>query len=147
MNNHEAAQMFLELADLVDLAGELPFKARSYRKVADSLKELDVAFQDVVRNNGKITGAGRAIMEKLRSMAETGKMPSLEKWRQHEVYVFYPWLSRYDIQPRPLGALARGFKADDFDDLLRKLRACDLNKLIGQTRQAARRILEKSRVD
>ncbi len=143
MNNSEAAELFLELADLIDLAGELPFKASSYRKVAVSLQNLDEPFETVVKENrfDKIAGAGRAIKEKLKTIAETGMLPSLEKWRKHEMYSFYPWLSVYNVNPRQLGMLARKLEATDIKDLQQKLKGYDLQKLVGKSKQTARALL------
>lgn len=146
MNNSEAAEKFLELADLIDLAGELPFKASSYRKVAQSITNLDESFVDIIKENrfDKIPGTGRAIKEKLKTMAETGKLPALEKWQKHEVYSFYPCLSLYGLRPRPLGILIRRFKAADFKDLLKKLKGYDLKKLAGQSKKTAQKILDNN---
>jgi len=146
MNNSEAAELFLELADLLDLAGELPFKASSYRKVAVSLQNLDEPFEAVVKENrlDKIPGAGKAIKEKLKTIAATGMLPSLEKWREHEVYSFYPWLEVYNVKPRQLGMLARKLEAVDIKDLQRKLKGYDLQKLVGKSKQTARALLDKT---
>ncbi|OQX92602.1 MAG: hypothetical protein B6D58_02155 [candidate division Zixibacteria bacterium 4484_95] len=148
MNNIEAAEMFLELADLIDLAGELPFKARSYRKIAQSLKNLKQPFADIVKENrfDKIPGTGKAIKEKLRTMVETERIPTLEKWRKHHVKLFYRWLTLYDIKPRPLGMLIRLLDASDCEDLLKKLKSYDLKKLTGQVKQTAKKILDKNRI-
>ena len=145
MNNSEAAELFLELADLVDLAGELPFKASSYRKVAVSLQNLDEPFEAVVKENrfDKIAGAGKAIKEKLKTIVETDMLPSLEKLRKHEMYSFYPWLSVYNVNPRQLGMLARKLEATDIKDLQQKLKEYDLQKLAGKSKQTARALLSK----
>jgi DNA polymerase/3'-5' exonuclease PolX len=149
MNNLEAAEMFFELSDLIDLAGELPFKSYSYRKIAQSLKNLNQPFADIVKEDrfDKIPGAGKAIKEKLKTMVATGKLPTLEKRRKHQVYSFYPWLTLYDIKPRPLGMLIRKFEATDCEDLLKKLKGHDLKKLTGQSKQTAQKILYKNRAD
>ena len=145
MNNSEAAEMFLELADLIDLAGELPFKSASYRKVASSLKNLEEPYEKAVKENrfDKIPGAGKAIKEKLKTMAQTGRLPTLEKWRTHKVYSFYPWLAAYNVQPRPLGILIKKLQARDSKDLLGKLEKYDLKNLTGKTKQTARRLLAR----
>ena len=80
--------MFAELADILDLAGELPFKSASYRKVADSLRNLETPFDQIVETGeyDKIPGAGNAIKEKLKSMAYTDELPTLVKWRKREIY-------------------------------------------------------------
>jgi len=146
MTNSEAANLFLELADLLDLAGEISFKSSAYRKVAAGLQELDTPFDQLVGAGrwGKIPGAGKAIREKLRTMSETGKLPALDKWRQHQIAVFYPWLDALKLKPRPLGILIRKLGAADFRELLGKLKNQDIAKLTGQAKEAANIIINNS---
>ena len=40
MKNYEIAWILLEYADLLDLTGENPFKARAYRRAARQLEQL-----------------------------------------------------------------------------------------------------------
>lgn len=136
--------MFFELADLLDLAGELPFKAAAYRKVALSLRELDVPLGEIVAT-GKydmIPGAGRAIREKLANIVATGKLPALDKWRQHKMADFYPWLDIIKIKPRPLGLIARKLEAPEMKELIIKLQDYDLKALTGQVKETAEKIIE-----
>lgn len=135
--------MLLELADLLDLAGELPFKPNSYRKVAQSLRNLGEPFAKIVETNrwDKIPGAGKAIKEKLQALVDTGQFPALEKWRKHEMAAYYPVLIDLNLKPRPLGMLARKLKAKDFNDLLDKLTGYDIKKLTGQSRDTAMKII------
>jgi len=138
--------MFLELADLMDLAGKLPFKSSAYRKVAENLQKLEMPFDQLVSAGclDKIPGAGKAIREKLKTMAKTNKLPALDKWRQHEIAVFYPWLDTLKLKPRPLGILARKLGASDFKDLLIKLKKQDVVKLTGQAKETANIIIKSS---
>jgi len=144
MTNIEAAAMFIELADLLDLAGELPFKSASYRKVARSLGELSEPFGQIISagNFHQIDGAGKAIREKLTAMALTGKLPALEKWRQHKAAGFYEALKRYQVKPRPLGALIKKCEARDIKDLLEKIDKHGIDSFTGQMRETAIKIKE-----
>jgi DNA polymerase (family 10) len=144
MTNNEAAEMFLELADLVDLAGELPFKATSYRKVAKSLRDLKEPFSEIAKTKKwtQIPGAGKAIREKLSELVNTGKIPALDKWRKQEIALFYPNIAALGLKPRPLGLLIRKLKARDFEELLEKLHGCDIKDFTGQSRETAKIIIE-----
>jgi DNA polymerase (family X) len=144
MTNHEVADLFLELADLLDLAGELPFKSSSYRKIAASMENLSEPFGKIISNgeSAKIEGAGKAIREKLTVLAVTGKFPSLEKWRNHETAKFRELLERFLVKPRPLGTLIRKLEARDIDDLISKIELIDLDNYTGQARETALKIKE-----
>jgi DNA polymerase (family X) len=144
MTNHEVADLFLELADLLDLAGELPFKSSSYRKIAASLEKLSEPFGKIISNGEfeKIEGAGKAIREKLTVLAVTGKFPSLEKWRNHETAKFRELLERFPVKPRPLGTLIRKLGARNSDDFMAKIETADLENYTGQVRETALKIKE-----
>jgi DNA polymerase (family 10) len=147
MTNQLAARMFFELADLLDLAGELPFKSGSYRKVARSLLDLAEPFEKIVaaRQFEKIPGAGKAIKEKLTALVETGTIPALEEWRKSELASFYPWIEAIGLQPRPLGILARKLQAKDYKDLANKLNGYEIKRLTGQSKTMAQLILKGGR--
>lgn len=144
MTNHEVSLLFLELADLLDLAGELPFKSSSYRKVAKNLEDLAEPFTRIISDNdfAKIAGAGKAIREKLTVLAVTGKFPAMEKWRNHEVAKFRELIALYKIKPRPLGILIKKLEASDKEDLIGKIQRIDLANLSGQVRETALKIKE-----
>jgi DNA polymerase (family X) len=144
MTNNEVAALFLELADLLDLAGELPFKSSSYRKVAISLENLAEPFGKIIGNNdfAKIEGAGKAIREKLTVLAVTGKFPSLEKWRNHEMAKFRELVGEYHIKPRPLGVLIRKMEANNIEDFKFKINEVDPGKFTGQVKEMALHIKE-----
>jgi DNA polymerase (family 10) len=142
MTNQEAAALFLELADLLDLAGELPFKSASYRKVAKGLEKLSESFGKIISegNFAKIEGAGKAIREKLMVLALTGKFPALDKWRNHEIAKFRELIGEYHVKPRPLGVLIRKLEARDIDDFTAKISLTEPNAYTGQVRETALQI-------
>ncbi|MGE5508570.1 MAG: DNA polymerase/3'-5' exonuclease PolX [Chitinophagales bacterium] len=83
MNNYEAAWLFLELADRVELTGDNPFKAVAYRKAARVLEGLPVPFA-AAWAEGRLKGVpgiGDAIHAKLGELASTGTMAALERLR------------------------------------------------------------------
>lgn len=144
MTNHEAANLFSELADLLDLAGELPFKSSSYRKIAVSLERLSEPFGKIISNSEfeRIEGAGKAIREKLTVLAMTGKLPALEKWRNHDIARFLELIRTYDVKPRPLGILIKKLGARDIEDFNDKMGQADLADFSGQVRETALMIKE-----
>jgi DNA polymerase (family 10) len=84
MTNYEAAWLFLELADRVEVAGDNPFKAVAYRKAARLLEGLAEPFAEAW-TAGRLRdqpGIGEAIHGKLGELARTGTMAALERLRQ-----------------------------------------------------------------
>jgi DNA polymerase/3'-5' exonuclease PolX len=82
-SNAEAAEIFRNIADLLDVLGE-KFKPEAYRRAARSIETLTedlatVAARDELRT---IPGVGDAIAEKIREYLATGAVPYYERLRR-----------------------------------------------------------------
>jgi|GEM_PF-3192347 len=121
MNNQQAADLFNELADRLDLAGELPFKSAAYRKTAAALLALKEPFTKVVAEGRfeLIPGAGKAIKEKLIMLISSGRLEALEKWRQHETGRFFDLMAQTGVKPAALARLIKVSGAATTEQLLK----------------------------
>lgn len=82
MTNKEFANLFRELAKIMELHGENPFKIRSYQSAYINLRKLDKPVIEMdIAELATIKGIGKAISSKIREVADTGKMETLEKYR------------------------------------------------------------------
>ncbi len=83
MTNKQIAYAFDELANLMELHEEDAFRIRSYQNAYIALRKLDrpLAEMSDVEIKG-IKGVGDAISKKIRDLIDTGKMPTLEKYRE-----------------------------------------------------------------
>ena len=81
MNNSEVARVFQDIADLLELKRENPFKIRAYQKVARSIKHLPAEVEQLVAENRlkEVPGAGEAITKKITELVTTGKLDYYEK--------------------------------------------------------------------
>jgi DNA polymerase (family 10) len=81
MNNKEVAKVFADIADLLELKGENPFKIRAYQKVVRSIEHLPVEVEQLVREDRlkEIPGVGEAITKKITELITTGKLEYYEK--------------------------------------------------------------------
>jgi DNA polymerase (family 10) len=81
MNNKQIAKVFEDIADLLELKGENPFKIRAYQRVVRSIEHLPVEIEQLVREDrlGEIPGVGEAINKKLAELVTTGKLDYYEK--------------------------------------------------------------------
>ena len=81
MTNLEIANIFREIAGLLEKKKENWFKIRAYRKVADEIDKLQVELSQMA-NEGKlkeIPGVGDAIAKKITEMLDTGKLLFYER--------------------------------------------------------------------
>lgn len=83
ISNSEMARVFNEIADMLEISGELVYKAVAYRRVADAVERWpdDVAHLYVTGEAPKIPGAGPALSTKLAELATTGQLAYYEKMR------------------------------------------------------------------
>jgi DNA polymerase (family 10) len=81
MNNKQIAKVFEDIADLLELKGENPFKIRAYQKVVRSIEHLPVEVEQLVREDRlkEIPGVGEAITKKITELITTGKLEYYEK--------------------------------------------------------------------
>lgn len=65
-----------EIAVLLELSGENPFKSRAYQNAARNLEKLDADITDLVKEDklAEVPGIGEAINKKIRELVETGKL-------------------------------------------------------------------------
>lgn len=84
MNNWEISQIFDEIADLLDILGENPYKARAYRTAAHKLGNayLDVEQLSEEGRLQEIPGIGSALEKKIEEIIITGESDYLEKLRK-----------------------------------------------------------------
>jgi len=81
MNNKEIAKVFQDIADLLELKGENPFKIRPYQKAARSIEHLPVEVEGLVAEDKlrEIPGVGEAITKKITELVTTGRLGFYEK--------------------------------------------------------------------
>ena len=80
MTNLEIAKVFKDIADILEIKGENPFKVRAYRRVVTSIEELTVPVTQLVAEDRleEIPGAGDAIKKKIIELVNTGHLKYYE---------------------------------------------------------------------
>ena len=82
MTNKQIAQAFDELANLMELHEEDPFRIRSYASAYLTLRKLDSPLAELSDTELKsIKGVGPAIAGKIRELLDSGQMATLQKYR------------------------------------------------------------------
>src|ERR1022692_1612748 len=78
------SHLLMEIGQRMELAGELPFKARAYYTAAENLMAITTPLSELIAK-GKlrdIPGVGEAIAEKIIKLHKTGTHPTLEFLRE-----------------------------------------------------------------
>jgi DNA polymerase (family 10) len=83
ISNSELARVFSEIADMLEILGEVVYKAVAYRRVADVIERYpqDVAALFVRGTPPKLPGAGTALTAKLAELSATGRLEYYERLR------------------------------------------------------------------
>lgn len=86
MTNAQIADVFEQLADLLEFQGANPFRVRAFRNGARAIRELKESvaslLSDDTRELQSIDGIGKGVAEKCAVLVETGHLPQLEKLRK-----------------------------------------------------------------
>ena len=80
MNNSEVARIFQDVADMLEMKGESPFKIRAYQKAARSVDHLPVGLEELVREGklSDVSGIGDALSKKITELVTTGRLQYYE---------------------------------------------------------------------
>ncbi len=84
MTSSEIAGVFQDIADLLELKRENPFKIRAYRKAARSIEQSPVEVEQLAAGGRlrEITGVGEAIAKKITELVTTGRLGFYEKLKE-----------------------------------------------------------------
>ncbi len=85
MNKHDIAAILEEIATLLELKGENPFKIRAYHNAVRSLEGLsDSEFKKLIDDNklSSVQGIGKGLEEKIVALHQTGELPFYQKLKK-----------------------------------------------------------------
>jgi DNA polymerase (family 10) len=84
MTNREVCEIFNDIAEILEILGENPFKTRAYRNAARVLENSGLDVQDLVREGRleDVPGIGSALAAKIRELVTTGRLAYYEDLKQ-----------------------------------------------------------------
>jgi DNA polymerase (family 10) len=86
MENPEVAQIFDEVADLLELQGANPFRIRAYRRAATTVRDLAQPLAKIAAKSPKrlteLPGIGADLAEKIATIVKTGDLPLRQELRK-----------------------------------------------------------------
>ena len=76
MDKDQIAEVLVNVATLLELNGENPFKARAYTNAARALESMSEPLEKVIAENrlSEISGIGESIQKKITELVSTGKL-------------------------------------------------------------------------
>jgi DNA polymerase (family X) len=107
LTNREIADVFYAISDTMEVLGEDVFRTRAYKRAGDALVDLSVPLA-LLRERGELTGipgVGKAIVEKIGELLDTGQLQFYEKMRAKVPAGVLEMLKVPNVGPRTAGRL------------------------------------------
>jgi DNA polymerase (family 10) len=122
MNNEAIAERFSRLATLMEIRGEDPFRARSYRNAAEVIENWPTPLEKIAREEGlkglqSLPGIGRAISGKIIEIHEKGTFEAWERLTAETPETVLDLLRVSGIGLKTASTLHRQFKINSLEDL------------------------------
>jgi DNA polymerase (family 10) len=118
MKNQEISKMFNEIANLLEIKGENPFRIRAYRRAALNIEALTKNIEEVPHDElMKIPGIGQDLAARIDEYLKTGMMQAYEELRHDMPGGISTLLSVPGLGPKTSKMLYDKLKIRDIDQL------------------------------
>jgi len=120
VQNAEIAELFEQMADLLDIQGANAFRVRAYRNGARTVASYGRSMADMVAAGEDLTaipGVGKALADKIVTIVETGRLPQLEKLGERTPLSLLTLLRVEGLGPRRVRALYEGLGITTLEEL------------------------------
>ena len=122
MTNEEIAHRFNQMASLMEVRGEDPFRLRSYRMAAEAIETWPTPMAEIAREQGlpgllDIPGVGKALAGKIVELVETGTFDAWERLTTETPATVLDLLNLPGVGPKTAAMLHQKFKIASLDDL------------------------------
>ncbi|MEF8873321.1 MAG: DNA polymerase/3'-5' exonuclease PolX [Candidatus Thermoplasmatota archaeon] len=142
MMNKKVAQIFNEIADLLEVKG-VDFKPRAYRKAARKIGSMkdDIREYYEEENLREIEGVGKAMEEKIEEIIETDSLEYLEELKEELPAGLIDVMRVPDIGPKSAKKLYEELDVVDLDSLKEEAEAGNIQELKGFGEKTQAKIL------
>ncbi len=144
MTRETLAETLEEIALLLEMKGENPFKVRAYRQGADTVLGFDGDIVELAKNNqlGGIKGLGEALRDKLHELASTGTLVYHQNLRAEFPEGLFELFELDGLGPKKIVALHKTLGIGSVADLKLACEAGTIAKLSGFGAKTQAKILE-----
>ena len=146
--NSNIAEIFDEIADYLEIAGDNPFKIRAYRNASRTIRELGVELQDMAANEEEFTtlqGIGKELAAKISEILETGTARALQKLQARIPGDVRQLLKLPNLGPKRVGVLYHDLNIRNLDQLKAAAEEGRIQSLSGFGRKTEKQILQAIR--
>ncbi|HLG20562.1 MAG TPA: DNA polymerase/3'-5' exonuclease PolX [Bdellovibrionota bacterium] len=143
-DRHQVAEALEEIAVLLELKGENPFKVRAYSAGARTLESVDGDLGSLMSSGRlwEMKGIGAALKEKITELAQTGKLVYLEKLRKEFPETLFDLLKVQGLGPKKVKVLYEELGIESLEQLEKACRENRLLKLAGFGQKTQEKVLK-----
>jgi len=145
VHNADIAAIFEEIADLLEIRNENPFRIRAYRNAARQVEGMGVALTDMVAKGEDLTelpGIGDDLAAKIKEIVATGHCQALEKLRKQVAPSVTELLKIPGLGPKRVRTLYDQLKVKTISQLAKLAKAGRVRELAGFGAKTEQTILE-----
>ena len=122
MNNREIAKRFYQLATLMEIRGDDPFRLRSYRNASEAIEVWPIPLKEIAEKEGSeglqgIPGVGKAIAGKVIELLQKGTFDAWERLTAETPASVLELMDIPGIGPKTAAMLHQRFKVSSREDL------------------------------
>jgi len=118
MRNQVIAKIFNEIADILEIKGDNPFRIRAYRRAAQNIDGLAKDVSEISEEDlRKIPGIGADLADKIQEYVKTGRLRLYDELMNEVPSGLVDLLSVPGIGPKTAGLLSEKLHIRDIDDL------------------------------
>lgn len=148
--NSEIANIFDEIADILDVQGANLFRIRAYRKAASQLRDMSIDLAEYVTKGHDLTqlpAIGKNLAAKIVEILETGRCSALDTLRQQTPAGLTELLQISGLGPKRVNALSHELGIHTPEQLLRAAKDGRVESIVGLGKKIQANIIRAIEAD
>ena len=145
VQNADIADIFNQIADLLDIKDANAFRVRAYRNAARTITDLPRPVREMLAEDEKLEdlpGIGKDLAGKIKEIVDTGHLRQLEELAQEVAPELSELMTIEGLGPKRVRALHKALDITDLDDLRKAARKGDIKDVEGFGPKTEKKILE-----
>ena len=144
VSNEEVAELFENMATLLEVKGDTVFKIRAYQRAASAIAQLSFSLAQAVADDfdlKKVPGIGKAISEKIHELIVTGQVGTYERLKSELPEGILEIMGIPSIGPKTAALIAKELEVGNVAELEQAIQDGRLAALPGLGPKTAENIL------
>jgi DNA polymerase (family 10) len=146
VQNSDIAKIFNQLADLLEIKGDNPFRIRAYRMAARNIGSLSDDVREMIKNGKDLTeisGIGKDLAEKIGQIVKSGGLSQLEEIKKEVPAALIDLMKIEGLGPKRTGVLYEKLGIENIDELEKAAEKGKIKELEGFGEKTEENILRE----